>query len=151
MISLERQLRSFYLLLESKQHHITFQYKDEIIKHFFLVDGSHIRNGGHPDFIGGGNAFAYPWMPKDEVWLENLFPRIELAFFTFHEIIESCLMRFKKLSYDSAHYYANHYEGRLRKNPGNYKEIIQNYIEDEYGSNPELEAAIIGLWEQLPK
>ena len=63
MISIDRQLRNFHFLLESKKHAYDFNYKDEVSLSFFRVDGGKVRNDDEAEFIGGGHHLVYKWMP----------------------------------------------------------------------------------------
>ena len=103
--------------------------KEENIK-VWLVDGEIIRDLYKTDFIEGGNPFVpYPWMPKDEIWIEkNLKERDRIATI-IHEFVESTLIEKKKMSYDKAHSIAVkvdwHHRGKFNKSD------IENLTQDE--------------------
>jgi len=149
MISIDRQLRNFHLLLESKKHTYDFKYKDEVNLSFYLVDGGKVRNNDEAEFIGGGHHLVYKWMPDNEVWLEETFPKDERVFFSMHELLEYLTMKYDKYSYDKSHDIANHYEGLLRQNPDHYKAIIKSYVDDDFNDKEDLKDVIIEFWEKI--
>lgn len=75
----------------------------------WLVDGEKVRDIYKSDFIeGGNNAGAgkgvYPWIPKDEIWIEkNLKEKGEIEITILHEYVERTLMRKMNFSYGKAH------------------------------------------------
>jgi len=85
----------------------------------FLVDGSHIRNHFDSDFDQGGNGWAYDFVPKTEIWIDDHVPMAELAYVAFHECHEAELMR-GGMSYDRAHEATKRLEDhyRHRDHPG---------------------------------
>ena len=79
-----------------------------------LVDGTHVRNVHDSDFCQGGNGFAYPFIPKNEIWVDNCIPPGERALVAFHECVEAELMR-GGASYDRAHGEAKRREDAWRR------------------------------------
>lgn len=75
-----------------------------------LVNGTHVRNTYDSDFSQGGNGYAYDFVPKDEIWIDEAIDQIEWPFIAFHE---SELMK-KGLSYDKAHDRAKYAEDLFR-------------------------------------
>jgi hypothetical protein len=78
-----------------------------------LVNGTHVRNAYDSDFSQGGNGYAYDFVPKDEIWIDEAIDPIEWPFIAFHECEEAELMK-KGLSYDDAHDRAKHTEDLFR-------------------------------------
>jgi hypothetical protein len=81
-----------------------------------LVDGEAVRKD-HIEFTMGGNGYAYDWIPKDEIWIdENLSEKTEDMEATIkHEIFEAKKMRDEGLSYEEAHNLANEMEKKERQ------------------------------------
>jgi hypothetical protein len=82
-----------------------------------IVDGDKVREE-HPDFTGGGNWKAYPWMPDNTVYLEkfdNPEAQEDEAEVFGHEIDELFDMIIHDEEYKPAHEAANEKEGFRRK------------------------------------
>ena len=71
-------------------------------RHIMLVDGTHVRNKHDSDFSQGGNGYAYDFVPKDEIWIDEQIDPVEWPFIAFHECEEAELME-GGMSYDKAH------------------------------------------------
>jgi hypothetical protein len=80
----------------------------------FLVSGTHVRNAFDSDFDQGGNGFAYGFIPKDEIWIDDHVPEIEWPFVAFHECHEIEDMR-RGMPYAKAHERAKRLEDRERR------------------------------------
>lgn len=78
------------------------------------VDGRTIRKYLDPLFILGGHGFVYPYIPKDEIWIDTAQDRKEMGATLVHEKCERELMK-QGLSYDFAHDYALVAERKFRK------------------------------------
>lgn len=103
----------------------------------YIVDGHDVRMNFDVDFIGGGHHYAYPEIPKNEIWLENLSPKSEIKYILVHEMIERLLMKHDKLKYSNAHIIANKYEKKIRdgQNPQNvFKKFIDEYFKNDKNS-----------------
>ena len=83
-------------------------------RHIMLVDGTHVRNRLDSDFSQGGNGYAYDFVPKDEIWIDEQIDPIEWPFIAFHECEEAELME-KGMSYDKAHDMVKHLEDIFRR------------------------------------
>lgn len=80
----------------------------------YEVDGAIIRNQWD-EFLGGGNEMAYQFVPKNEVWVDSSIKNHwDRVCFTWHEIIELLLMKYKGWKYTKAHLAANQSEHQLR-------------------------------------
>ena len=84
--------------------------------HILLVDGEAVRKD-YIKFTMGGNGYAYDWIPKDEIWIdENLFDKpADMEATIKHEIFEAVKMRDEGLSYEEAHELANEMERKERR------------------------------------
>ncbi|MBI3963806.1 MAG: hypothetical protein HY341_02290 [Candidatus Kerfeldbacteria bacterium] len=61
-----------------------------------------VRQYLDPDFIFGGHALVYSYIPSGELWLDALQDPREAPYHLLHERTEYTLMR-KGVPYDSAH------------------------------------------------
>jgi hypothetical protein len=84
-----------------------------------LVDGAWVRNNVHGavDFVEGGHGYVYKFIPKNEIWVEDIGAEDsdDVQMNMSHEIIEYALMKYGKLDYDHAHELAASAEDTLRK------------------------------------
>lgn len=81
----------------------------------YIVDGNYVRNNFDVDFVLGGHGYVYDYVPKDEIWIENV-PSTEDQYFNLrHEIYERDLMLEKGIEYDKAHEEAANFEKGLRE------------------------------------
>jgi hypothetical protein len=69
----------------------------------WLVDGRKVRDVYRTNFVCGGNAGPYPWIPEKEIWIEKDMPEKEIIITSLHEYVEYVLMRDRKMSYAEAH------------------------------------------------
>jgi len=81
----------------------------------FLVDGNAVRNQFNPDFVKGGHGLAYKFIPKDEVWIENVGGPQEMKDILAHELYEHQEMEKGHLDYKEAHGDATQVEDALRE------------------------------------
>jgi hypothetical protein len=81
----------------------------------FIVDGDKVREHYKSDFVEGGNAQAYPWMPEDEIWIEDQVPPEERDLVLLHEATERRLMKRDGLDYEKAHEKASKVEFDARQ------------------------------------
>ena len=88
----------------------------------YLVDGESVRID-HIKYVAGGNGYAYDWIPKDEVWIdENQKDKPnDMEGTILHELYEIELMK-EGMSYDEAHELADAKESEFRKAKGIEKE-----------------------------
>jgi hypothetical protein len=80
----------------------------------WLVDGKAVRNGYSKEFVQGGHCKVYPFIPKDEIWIDDDLSEQERKPVIIHELNELGLMR-KGLPYKKAHLRSNIKENRFRK------------------------------------
>lgn len=78
----------------------------------YRVDGRHVR-AQWADFIGGGHAAVYHFIPKHDIWIDSTV-REPAIFLATHELLEAMLMDLRRWKYDEAHAAANQLEQELR-------------------------------------
>jgi hypothetical protein len=79
------------------------------------VDGCVVRCFYKTDYVEGGHGYVYPWVPKDEIWVETALDPAEVPFIVTHEYTEHRLMRDEGLDYARAHRISSRVEFALRK------------------------------------
>jgi len=80
----------------------------------WVVDGSVLRFLGEIEFNIGGNHWVYPYIPEDEVWIEETSSGFDMTANAVHEVIEAELMM-QGYDYDTAHAMASSREKSIRK------------------------------------
>jgi hypothetical protein len=83
----------------------------------YVVSGPYIRAHFYVDFVEGGHGYVYKWIPKDEIWIEDMEDNIDEALNLSHEIYEYTLMKYvsTKKEYDKAHECSANFEGLVRE------------------------------------
>lgn len=73
----------------------------------YLVDGDYVRDNisinSKDQFVEGGHGYVYDWVPKDEIWVEEMLNKEDQAKNGMHEIYEYTLMKYIKEEYNDAH------------------------------------------------
>src|SRR5205085_1112349 len=69
----------------------------------WIVDGAKIRKQIFNEFIYGGNSERYPFIPEDEIWIDNSISSEEYETTLAHEINERNLMAKFAMTYFDAH------------------------------------------------
>ncbi len=82
----------------------------------WLIDGNLARSYYKTDYTEGGHGYVYPWVPRDEIWIEDGVDHREIPFIVCHEYLERRLMRDAGMEYDPAHEACSAVEFDLRKN-----------------------------------
>jgi hypothetical protein len=72
-------------------------------KKVWIVDGLVIRRDIFGEFLYGGNPQRYPWIPKNEIWIDHAISAEEFKYTLMHELHERDLMAKKGMSYADAH------------------------------------------------
>jgi hypothetical protein len=72
-------------------------------KNIWIVDGLIIRREIFGEFLYGGNHERYPWVPADEIWIDNAISADEFRYTLAHELNERNLMARRRMSYSEAH------------------------------------------------
>jgi hypothetical protein len=83
----------------------------------WIVDGIFIRNSIDEEFTNYGQHYRFPYIPKDEFWLDREAAQNEQQFFIDHLLLEHRLME-KGMSYDKALDLADHAERKERRLAG---------------------------------
>jgi hypothetical protein len=81
----------------------------------YAVNGQPIRDRVHIDFVAGGTAGRYRYIPQREVWVEKTIAPPDMAPTILHEMVENRLMQTRGLSYDDAHERASEAELPMRQ------------------------------------
>ncbi len=84
----------------------------------WIVDGHKVRDHFKTDFVEGGHGYVYPWIPKDEVWIDKNVRPDERRFVLAHEMHERKDMKDTGMGYQKAHRRAAEYEFKLRRSHG---------------------------------
>lgn len=70
----------------------------------YIVDGDWVRTNINVDFVEGGHGYVYDYVPKNEIWVEDMEDKKEMWFNFKHEQFERNLMKNNpKMSYEDAH------------------------------------------------
>lgn len=86
----------------------------------WLVDGSYIRGHMDEEFTNFGQHYRYPYIPKDELWIDREAGDDERPFFIDHLLAEHALMA-KGVPYDKALAEADMVERRERRRAGDVR------------------------------
>jgi hypothetical protein len=76
----------------------------------FIVKGEVVRDLYKTDYVEGGHYYVYNWIPKEEIWIENIVSQEEIPVIILHEFLERILMKYKKFQYVRAHVAASKVE-----------------------------------------
>ena len=82
----------------------------------WLVNGRLIRSDFFIDFVDGGHHLIYPWIPQNEVWIDDDLQPNEYPFVILHELHERELMA-KGWTYNKAHASASKIEFLCHHHP----------------------------------
>lgn len=80
----------------------------------WLVNGEQVRNKYDIDFVQGGHDKVYPYIPKNEIWIDDYIPEKERDEVILHELWERDQMSQGK-EYEPAHEGASMVEKKYRK------------------------------------
>lgn len=105
------------------------EFSNEKIK-VWVVDGELVRDLFFIDFTEGGHNKIYPFIPLNEVWIDNDVDSKERKFVLLHEVHERDLMT-RGMDYDSAHKKSSEIEYFCRRHP----EKLDKKIEEEIKKN----------------
>ncbi len=84
----------------------------------WIINGNLARSYYKTDYTEGGHGYVYPWVPQQEIWIEDGVDHREIPFIVAHEYLERRLMRDSELDYDTAHEICSRVEFDLRKMKG---------------------------------
>jgi hypothetical protein len=94
----------------------------------WIVDGEAVRGLFFLDFTQGGHHYVYPFIPKDEIWIDNDLHKDEIKLVLLHELHERRLMT-KGIDYDTAHARSSKLEYYCRKHPKELDKKLKKEIE----------------------
>lgn len=86
----------------------------------WVVDGAYIRGHLDEESTNFGQHFRYPYIPKDELWIDHEADEDEQRFFIDHLLVEHRLMS-QGTPYDKALEQADREERRERRRAGDLK------------------------------
>lgn len=98
--------------------------------HVYLVYGEYVRDIYLVGYSEGGHDLVYSFIPRGEVWIEEVLHPSERKFIILHELHERYLMSEGK-DYPHAHKGATIIEDHFRENPDGLEERIR----EELGKN----------------
>ena len=82
----------------------------------WIVDGGYVRSViGEVEFNLGGHHWRYPFIPHQEIWVEDTGNFMDVYANVMHELIEVQAMRVDGLDYDTAHKIASSHEAAIRQ------------------------------------
>ena len=58
----------------------------------WLIDGELVRDWFYIDFTAGGHHLVYPWIPYNEIWIDDDIEEVEVPFVLLHEYVERNFM-----------------------------------------------------------
>jgi len=86
---------------------------DDIVN-IYRVNGEAIRDLYKTDYVEGGHAYVYKWIPNNEIWIEKSIKPDEIPVIVLHEFLERTLMKYRKFPYVRAHVAASKAEFQYR-------------------------------------
>jgi len=81
----------------------------------FLVDGNYVRNHADVDWVDGGSGYVYRFIPKNEIWVEQVVNSKDQEAILAHECVEFIFMKYMKKDYNTSHSIATSVENILRQ------------------------------------
>lgn len=91
----------------------------------WIVDGSYIRGHIDEEFTNFGRHYSFPFIPKNELWIEKETKDDERKFFIDHLLVEHRLME-KGVPYDKALAEADKVERRERRRAGDMRRLTHH-------------------------
>ncbi len=93
--------------------YLTIKNHSDIVK-VYLINGRVVRDIYQIDYVEGGHGYVYPWIPKDEIWIDSALDTREIPLIVLHEYTERTLMKQRKFPYVKAHNIASKIEFTYR-------------------------------------
>jgi hypothetical protein len=109
----------------------------------WIVDGSYIRSHIDEEFTNFGQHYRYPYIPKNELWIDQQAGHDERPFFIEHLLAEYELMA-KGVPYEEALTEADRVERRERRRAGDLRRVTHHGRE-----LPDSRAVRERLWKAL--
>ena len=93
----------------------------------YIVDGNYVRNHIDVYYELGAHYLVMDYIPKEEIWLEDLKETEDMLFNLIHERYEIYLMEKNKMEYDDAHEKTMELEKKARRKycGSNISEILE--------------------------
>jgi hypothetical protein len=91
----------------------------------WIVDGTHIRGHLDEEFTNFGQHYRFPFIPRDELWIDAEAKNDELTFFIDHLLAEHHLMS-EGVPYEQAIVRADAIERRERRRAGDVARLTRN-------------------------
>ncbi len=91
----------------------------------WLINGRLVRSAFFIDFVDGGHHIIYPWVPENEVWIDDDLYSHEWPYVLLHELHERQLMA-KGWTYARAHPSASKIEFYCHHHPEHLSEELAN-------------------------
>jgi hypothetical protein len=82
-------------------------------KQVWVVNGEMVRDKLDTDFTEGGHGLVYPYIPNNEIWVDDQISPKERRYIISHETHENISMS-KGMKYDQAHKEASAFEHKIR-------------------------------------
>jgi len=128
LLRLERSMRGkpFRLIREKAKKTLTLpkKAKPAVIKtekrgnlKILYVDGAAVRKSFDPYFLLGGHDLVYPYIPKNEIWIDTRSDKCDWKYTMIHEMHERELVA-KGMAYENAHDFALAAERMARRQDG---------------------------------
>jgi len=120
-------------ILNNDRSELLKKIKKKMIKDYvgkvkiWLVDGKIVRDFFLVDYAAGGHDKVYAFIPKDEIWIDEVLNQDEIKFIILHELSERRLMSSGK-KYSEAHKSATLTEDYYR----DHISEIENRIKEEF-------------------
>jgi len=108
----------------------------------WVVDGSWVRTHIDEEFTNYGQHYAFPFIPRNEFWIDREGVPDEMRFFVDHLVLERRLMA-GGVPYDDALAAADSLERRERKAAGDVAKLTTG------GKLPDPEAVHTEIWKRL--
>jgi hypothetical protein len=91
----------------------------------WIVDGTYIRGHMDEEFTNFGQHYRYPYIPKNELWIDQEAEHDERRFFIDHLLVEHRLMA-KGMPYAHAIVEADREERKERRRAGDIRKFTRN-------------------------
>lgn len=81
----------------------------------YMISGKFVRDTYDNDYLLGGHGYVYKYIPKDEIWIEDVILNDHEPEILAHELFEWYMMKYHKKRYPEAHKIASDFEKALRE------------------------------------
>ena len=109
----------------------------------WVVDGTYVRGHVDEEFTNFGQHFRYPYIPKNELWIDREGSPDEQRFFIEHLLVEHRLMA-AGMPYEKALEQADRVERKYRRRAGDVRRLTR-----EGQALPDAAAVHERLWKRL--